>query len=198
MPPTRFALLIPVKPGTEAKSRLGFGPSDRVALREAFVRDTVAAAAACPLVEVYVVGDGSAVPSAAALPDEGNGDLNLALTRAADRVAGRDRGVAALLADLPCLTPDDLATALGSGQERFFVADAAGTGTTLLAAAPGAALRPEFGFGSAARHAASGAVAVTAPLPSLRVDVDTADDLARAIELGVGEHTRAALARLQG
>lgn len=192
----RFVLLVPVKPGADAKSRLAYDGPDRVALRKAFVEDTVAAASACPLVSVYLVGDGSAVPDVPVLPDEGAGDLNRALTRAARRATTPDTGVAVLLGDLPSLLPEDLAEALSCPAERFFVADASGTGTTLLAAAPGVALEPEFGLGSACRHATSGAVAVTGALASLRRDVDTAADLDAAVALGVGPATRAALAEL--
>ena len=62
--------------------------------------------------------------------------------------------------------------------------------------ASGAALEPRFGGGSAARHRASGAVPLDGAWPSLRRDVDTAADLAAALHLGVGAHTRAALARV--
>ncbi len=77
---------------------------------------------------------------------------------------------------------------------RAFVADAEGTGTTLLVAAPGVTLDPRFGGGSAARHAASGAAALDGEWPGLRRDVDTPADLAAALALGVGPATRAALA----
>lgn len=56
-------------------------------------------------------------------------------------------------------------------------------------ATPGVPLDPRFGAGSAAAHAASGARAVTAGVPTLRRDVDTPDDLAAAIALGVGPRT---------
>src|SRR5690349_16450440 len=68
-------------------------------------------------------------------------------------------------------------------------ADRAGTGTTLLLAAPGEPLDPRFGRGSAAAHAATGAVRVGAALRSLRCDVDTPHDLAVAAELGLGTFT---------
>lgn len=190
---TRFALLVPVKPGAEAKSRLQYDEQTRSVLREAFVRDTVAAAVACPLLDVYVVGDGSAVPGIPCLPDEGGGDLNRALARAAAQVSGPDTGVAVLLGDLPALQTGDLEDALECPAERFFVADAAGTGTTLLAAAPRVLLAPDFGVGSACRHATSGAVAVTGELASLRCDVDTTEDLEAAVRLGVGPATRRVL-----
>ncbi|WIY02679.1 2-phospho-L-lactate guanylyltransferase [Amycolatopsis mongoliensis] len=102
--------------------------------------------------------------------------------------------VGALQADLPALRAGDLADALAEAAgARAFVADRQGTGTTLLLSAPGAALDPHFGLGSARKHAASGAVALQRQLLSLRSDVDTPDDLAHVRGLGVGKHTAARL-----
>jgi 2-phospho-L-lactate guanylyltransferase len=73
---------------------------------------------------------------------------------------------------------------------RSFVVDLPGTGTTLLAAAPGVALDPRFGVGSALAHQASGAVPIElSGIDSVRRDVDTAADLAHAVQLGVGPAT---------
>jgi 2-phospho-L-lactate guanylyltransferase len=198
----RFTLLVPVKDGRGAKTRLGaVGAAARAELMEAFARDAITAARRTPLAEVYLVGDPDALDPFASeldvtvLPDEGGGDLNQALRNAAARVARPDRGTAVMLADLPCLRTEDLAHALARSG-RAFVADAAGTGTTLLIAPAGADLDPRFGPGSAQAHAAGGAVAVAGDLGSLRLDVDTTEDLDRAITFGVGPHTAAALARL--
>jgi 2-phospho-L-lactate guanylyltransferase len=126
--------------------------------------------------------------------------LNAALTEAAEYAAAHwpVDGVAAVVGDLPALQPADLAAALtaAAAHQRCFVPDAAGTGTTMLAALPGTQLRPAFGAGSAARHAAV-AVALDAA-PGLRCDVDTAADLQAAADLGVGPATAAALSRLAG
>lgn len=198
----RFSLLVPVKKGRGAKTRLGgVDASGRSELMAAFARDAITAARRTPLVEVYVVGDVSALQQLArdldvpVLPDEGDGDLNRALRRAAVRVARPGRGVAVMLGDLPCLRTDDLELALAH-EGRAYVADAAATGTTLLLTAPGAELDPRFGRDSARAHTESGARAIAGDLTSLRLDVDTNDDLDRAIMLGVGTHTAAALARL--
>ena len=79
---------------------------------------------------------------------------------------------------------------------RAFLADAAGIGTTLLAAAPGRELAPAFGGASRARHQASGARGTVAGgVDSVRQDVDTGDDLRAALALGVGPYTAAASAR---
>ncbi|QKV75537.1 2-phospho-L-lactate guanylyltransferase [Amycolatopsis sp. Hca4] len=127
-----------------------------------------------------------------------------------------DAVVGALQADLPALRAGDLTTALAEAEalaaaaaqsaaaapahnaaqnaaRRAFVADRQGTGTTLLLAAPGEPLDPRFGPASARLHAASGAIALSAPLPTLRSDVDTPDDLAHVRALGVGKHTAAFL-----
>jgi 2-phospho-L-lactate guanylyltransferase len=204
---TTCALLVPVKAWDRAKTRLvSDGTLPAVLARDlalAFAADAVAAAVRSPLVaRVYVVTDQPelALPDVTVLPDEGAGDLNAALRAAAVRIGAHhpDLGVAAMCADLPCLRTEDLTTALGSPDDgwgdRWFVADVAGTGTTLLGAAPGHELAPAFGAGSAARHRDSGARPLDAPLTSLRLDVDTADDLGRAVALGTGPRTAAVLA----
>ncbi len=70
------------------------------------------------------------------------------------------------------------------------MADTEGTGTTLLAVTSGD-LAPSFGPGSAAAHAASGAVALDGDWPGLRRDVDTPEHLTAARALGTGPRTRA-------
>ncbi|GAB1694002.1 NTP transferase domain-containing protein [Krasilnikovia sp. M28-CT-15] len=75
------------------------------------------------------------------------------------------------------------------GHERAFVADAAGTGTVLLAAPPGVPLGPRFGPGSAGEHAASGARLLAGDWPGLRRDVDTPADLRAVLALGAGAYT---------
>jgi 2-phospho-L-lactate guanylyltransferase len=195
-----FALLIPVKTLTLAKSRLEVRQADqRAPLMRAFALDAIMAASqARAVAQVYVVTDepGFEVGGAVRLPDEGDGDLNRALHHASLRVRLLDpsMAVAAMCADLPCLEPNDLDSGLAAGMTpRWFVADASGTGTTLLAAGPGVDLDPHFGPGSARRHEESGASPVRAELPSLRMDVDTETDLAAARQIGLGPHTTEAL-----
>ena len=98
----------------------------------------------------------------------------------------------ALCADLPALTSADLAGALSQllRRRRRFVADAAGSGTTMYAA-PLAGFEPRFGPGSRRAHLDAGAAEIDGALATLRQDVDDRDDLARARELGVGRHTAA-------
>jgi len=188
----------------------------------AMLRDTAAAVLACAEVaELVVVTDDPAAAGAAAglgarvvpdphgfpgfsAPSAGPGagnstdqGLNDAMRYGADTVAGLDRDRAVLAGDLPALADGELAAALvaaaGAPSARSFVADAAGTGTTLLAAPRGVALDPLFGAGSAAAHAGSGAAALSGDWPGLRQDVDTAADLRTVLALGPGPHTRALL-----
>ena len=202
----RFALLIPVKDGRSAKSRLGVGSDQqRARLMAAFAQDSISAAAACDQVSVHVVGDATNLVGlldgldVEVVPDEGAGDLNLALSRAAARVAAPEVGVAVMLADLPCLRSDDLAgvfeLAAASGR-RSFVPDAEGTGTTILIAPAGTDLDPRFGAGSARAHADSGADPIATDVASVRLDVDTTADLEVALQFGVGPATALATAGL--
>jgi 2-phospho-L-lactate guanylyltransferase len=107
--------------------------------------------------------------------------------------------VAALLGDLPALVPRELEEALdAAGQHAHsIVPDADGSGTVLRAAVgqPGH-FTPRFGPGSAARHAADGAIRLELDLPRLRTDVDDLVSLVRVLQLGVGPSTEAALDRL--
>jgi len=191
-----YALLVPVKDGGSAKTRLGVGEDgQRGRLMAAFARDSILAAQQCSAVEVFVVGDATGLSglvdelAVTLVPDEGDGDLNRALRRAGLRIERPDRGLAVMLADLPCLRTADLEAAFATVSRRSFVADADGTGTTLLVAPAGQDLDPRFGTGSAAAHRDSGAVEIGQELISLRRDVDTTADLEAALRYGVGVHT---------
>ncbi|MEV4478834.1 2-phospho-L-lactate guanylyltransferase [Micromonospora coxensis] len=205
MQPT-WTVVVPVKRLDAAKSRLRGAlpavPHEELAL--ALAADTVRAVMACPVVaEVLVVTDDPAVAATAgaagarAVPDRPDAGLNAAFRHGAE-VAGPG-WVAGLTADLPALRPAELAAALLAAATdtpgvRRFVADAPGSGTVLLAAPPGVALEPRFGVGSAAAHAAGGALPLHGDWPTLRRDVDTAADLAAAARLGLGPRSAALLA----
>ncbi|MHA6627524.1 2-phospho-L-lactate guanylyltransferase [Pseudonocardia sichuanensis] len=209
-------LVIPVKPLAKAKSRLrgaadgGIGePRAHARLAMALARDTIEAVRAAPSVRHLLVVSSDPVVAAElgvfgvdVLPDGPVPGLNPAYERGAGFLRARDPDavVGALQADLPALHPADLDDAVAAaialfaaGAARAFVADAEGTGTTFLLAAPGSALDPRFGVGSARRHEASGALPLAGDWPGLRRDVDTADDLRDATALGLGPHTSGAL-----
>ncbi|MBC8994510.1 2-phospho-L-lactate guanylyltransferase [Micromonospora chalcea] len=197
-----WTVVMPVKRLGAAKSRLRGAlpgvPHEELAL--ALAADTLRAARACPAVAgVLVVTDDARVRAAAdaagarVAADPGAG-LNAAFRHGA-AVAGPRAAVAGLTADLPALRPAELAAALRATQGvRGYVADAPGGGTVLLAAPAGVPLAPRFGPGSAAAHAASGALPLAGDWPSLRRDVDTPADLAAAAGLGLGPRTAALLA----
>jgi 2-phospho-L-lactate guanylyltransferase len=197
-----WTAVIPVKRLGVAKSRLrGAVPATRHAeLALAMVRDTVTAVLAGSRVAELVVVTDDPLASAAVtglgarvVPDEPAADLNAAMRFGADDVAGLSRFRAVLAGDLPALRPEQLDDALAGAGRRSFVADAAGTGTVLLAVPPGEPLNPRFGLGSAVAHAASGAVPLAGDWPGLRQDVDTPADLAAVLALGAGRHTCALL-----
>ncbi|MBB5116747.1 2-phospho-L-lactate guanylyltransferase [Streptomyces eurocidicus] len=207
-----WTLVVPLKPLALAKSRLAAatGRAPRPALALAFALDTVAAALACRAVGDVVVVTDDAVAGrrlgalgARILPEPpGAGGLNGALAHGARTVRERAprAAVATLNADLPALRPMELGRVLDSAAEfpRAFLADAAGIGTTLLAAAPGMELAPAFEGRSRSRHRASGAHEIElADVDSVRRDVDTAEDLRAALALGVGPRTSAAAGGLR-
>lgn len=207
----QWTVVVPLKALARAKSRLSDTAADglRPGLALAFAQDTVAAVLACAAVrDAAVVTDDRlaarelAVLGARIVADEPGDGLNAALTHAEAVVRQRGSGgaLAALNADLPALRPAELARVLDAAAAfpRAFLPDAAGTGTTLLAAAPGRALGPAFGPDSRVRHRASGAreLALDA-VDSARQDVDTGDDLRAALALGVGPRTAAVAARLR-
>ena len=178
--------------------------AEREQLALAFARDTVAACWHAPASTRSVVGDlGPARRrgprrTRVVLTEEParRGAERRAHARCGAAAGARPAaGVVALCADLPALRPAELADALhqAATHARAFVADDAGTGTTLLTAGPGQLLDPRFGAGSAAAHRLSGAVPIAGSLPSVRRDVDSPEDLDAAVVLGVGAWTSAAL-----
>lgn len=194
-------LLLPVKPLASGKSRLSeVAPEVRRRLAQAFALDTlrVIRAVAAPGRVIVLTTDDDFADNVQSLgvetrPDPVPGDLNGTLGAVA-RGFEAWQFVVALCADLPALRTDDLTVALASAprESACFVRDARGSGTTTYAA-PAHLFDPHFGVGSAAAHLAAGAVEVGAELLSLRADVDDAADLERAVSLGVGTHTAAAL-----
>ena len=193
----RWAIVVPVKRLDDAKTRLRVDPDVRIELALAIAADTVRAALACPVaaVVIAVTDDARAAPVLGALgaivvPDRPDAGLNPALVHGASvPEVPSDAGVAAVAADLPALRPDELAHVLTATAQHgvVVVADAAGVGTTLLAAAEVPRFLPMFGSESRARHIAAGAVDLSdAAGPSLRCDVDTLADLATAHLLGLG------------
>lgn len=199
-----WSVVIPVKRLPDAKSRLAPLPAaDRAALALAFASDTVVAATASPLVAAVFVVTGDArvarrlgALGARILPDDAPDGLNGAVESGRARALAEDprHRVAALTSDLPGLRTGDLTDALSAAPDgRAFVADAPGSGTTLLLSDAQGTLCARFGVDSRYAHEASGALLLAGAGRSLRRDVDTMEDLEDAMTLGVGAHTAAAL-----
>jgi 2-phospho-L-lactate guanylyltransferase len=197
-------LIIAVKRLSAAKTRLAsaFAPDVREGVVLAMLEDTISAASSVLTVRAITVVTPDPVAAEAVrqlgarvLIDptpEGHPDpLNNAIlvTEAAIRAETPNIGV--LQGDLPALQPRELADAIAQARrnKRSFVSDRHGTGTSALFAF-GVPIEPLFGFDSARRHKDSGAIELTGRWPGLRCDIDTPDDLATALGLGVGAVTK--------
>jgi 2-phospho-L-lactate/phosphoenolpyruvate guanylyltransferase len=212
-----WTLILPLKGGPAAKSRLGGGPG----LARAIALDCLESVLACPDVgQVLVVtaDAGTAADAAAAgatsvterCPGAG------LVAAVVDGLAAADAGrpAAVLLGDLPALRPVDVSVGLRAaggvldrlpGAAMAAIADADDSGTVLLAGRRPGDLRPAFGRASFAEHRRRGAAPVDlAAAPAvprgwdpgrLVRDVDTPADLRVALALGVGPRTAAALAQ---
>lgn len=190
----RWTVIVPLKALPQAKSRLAAASANaeaHAALVEAMREDTLRAARSTTAAARVVVVADRAGQAGAELVQSRPG-LNAGLVEAARHASERwpEDGIAVLVGDLPALRPAELDAALADAahHSRGYVPDGPGTGTTLLTALPGVALRPEFGIDSAVRHARD-AVALPAG-PGLRADVDTPEDLAVAARIGFGPATR--------
>lgn len=220
MLPGRWILVVPVKDARRGKTRLAdvLEPAARAALVRAMALDTVEAVLGAQRVArvLVVTADPEVAAAAPALPrvrvlpepapraDDAPGgwaSLDRAVRAGFDaaRAEAPTAHVGVLLGDLPGLDPAELDAALAAAEQhpRAVLPDAEGTGTTLLTAGPGEQLRPAFGGGSAAAHAALGHVRLDLPETStLRHDVDVPADLTALLDRGVGGRTGALLRRL--
>ncbi len=131
--PAGWTVVLPVKGGPDAKSRLGH-PA-RGALAAAVALDTVAAAIGARLVRrVLVVTSDPAVAAAhralgaEVVPDPGQGLAGALVAGAAAAADGRSSPCALLLADLPALRPADLDAALAACGRELAGGQAAGPG----------------------------------------------------------------------
>lgn len=207
-----WTVVIPVKALPHAKTRLAADVATPADLALAFLRDTLTAVQATASVERAVVVTADPVVAALAgqagamiVDDSAHPGINPAAQHGADHRAPGS-GIAVIVSDLPCLTPDALTAALDAadGHPRAFLADLDGTGTTMWFAAPEAPVEPRFGVQSRSAHAEAGDVDLVAAHPALadallpaRLDIDTVAALDRAIIVGVGSATAEALHALR-
>lgn len=203
----RWWVVVPMKASDGAKSRLRVPEPWRARLARAFIADTVRALLASPLVGgVLIVADPGADPdhlralgASVLASDQTPAGLNPAVRAGLSALAASHPGapLAVVLGDLPAIRPRSVTAVLErAAPGPFFVADADGSGTTVLADRGGVP-QPRFGRGSAAAHRGAGAAEISALAPpDARRDVDTAADLASAVRLGVGIATAEVLAAM--
>lgn len=198
--------ILPIKPFDDAKERLATGltPPERQLLAEAMVRDVIAALARSRELDgVVVVSAEPALREIAAgvadavIADERTGHSDAASAGAAWAVEHGFERVVMLPGDCPLLDAEELdELILRTRDDRInfaVVPDRAGTGTNALVVAPPDAVSPSFGPDSRKRHLALGMSAgvrtAEHEVPSLALDLDTADDLvALAERLAAGDH----------
>ncbi|CAD5994652.1 2-phospho-L-lactate guanylyltransferase [Agreia sp. COWG] len=209
-PDGEWVVVMPVKGTSGSKSRLlgGLADSDldegqRAELALALALDAVdAARASLSVVRVVVVTSDEVSERFEALGalvrrDPGTG-LNAAFTRGirAAMELNPGRPVAAMMTDLAAVRPRDVTAALDLAAQHALgmLTDKDGTGTTFISALSPRDLTPRFGLGSARRHREAGHVELDlARGDRMRHDIDTADDLTAARELGLGPRARAVL-----
>lgn len=202
-----WTVILPVKPFSLGKSRLApDAAAHRAALARCFYLDTLHAVLSTTQVSrvIVVTGDADAAAlasggQATVVRDDPGRGLNQAVAQgvAHARSLDADCAVAVVTADLPCLRAAELSRVLSAahGHRRAFLADHTGWGTTVLTAGRGQELRPAFEGRSRGRHLRDGAVELRLrDVFSVRLDVDTVEDLRTAAALGVGPRTARLLA----
>jgi 2-phospho-L-lactate guanylyltransferase len=216
----RTIAILPVKRFAAAKARLGdeLSGGTRRALTEAMVTDVLMALRRTAAIdEVLIVTSEPAAEAigrgygANVLPD------NLEEGQSAATLIGIEHALQAgatrvllVPGDTPALDPAELGELLARpqiGRSVTLVPDRHGTGTNALLLTPPDVIEPAFGPGSRERHelaaTAAGVACEVEEIPTLAIDVDTADDLAAlrtalAARRGGAAHTRGMLSRLAG
>jgi 2-phospho-L-lactate guanylyltransferase len=206
---SRAAVLVPVKPLSEAKSRLApaLAIEDRQALVRAMLADLLAAVRAAHAGPLLVISPDDAYDGLIAragarrLADEGRG-YRAAVERGLASTEVRRAGAALVIpADQPRAQPHDVARALAALDEAEVVlVAAADEGTGALGLSPPDAIAPAFGERSAAAHRRlayeGGRRLVELDCPSLAHDVDRLEELLDPLPPPPGPATARLLERL--
>ncbi|MBJ7470028.1 MAG: 2-phospho-L-lactate guanylyltransferase [Solirubrobacteraceae bacterium] len=209
--------IVPVKTLDAAKSRLmeALDAADRQRLVLAMLADVLMNLRRCTAVQrvVVVTDDREARHRAVAegadvVADEDSGSHSAAALRGIAAAAHPHDRVLLAPGDCPLVTVEDLDALLTTPQPAVVVVpDRHGTGTNALLLDPPDAIEPSFGAGSLQRHldvaSALGVAARARVVPSLALDIDTADDLATlrarfASLRGGAPATRGVVAGLRG
>jgi 2-phospho-L-lactate guanylyltransferase len=197
--------ILPIKPFDDAKERLatGLDAGQRKLMAEAMARDVVAALARCAKLDGLVVI--SAEPKAkeiaadadVILPDAREGHSAAATLGVRWAIENGFERVVMVPGDCPLLDSDELDELLENCADQrldfVVVPDRMGTGTNALVIKPPDAITPAFGPGSRERHLALGLAAgkrtAAIEVPTLALDLDTAEDLLELAErVAEGDH----------
>jgi 2-phospho-L-lactate guanylyltransferase len=205
----RVTAILPVKRFERAKQRLkdALGAGSRSALVSAMFSDVLSALQRCSALDAVLVVSGEPAvrdlvvePGAVLIADTAEqGQSHAAHTGLARAAAlGYDRALL-VPGDCPLIDPSELQGLIErSAAERHdvvIVPDRHEEGTNALLLDPSGPFTPQFGPGSLSRHrdqaSRRGMRCSVEPLPSLALDVDTAEDLAALIETLRHSHGRA-------
>jgi 2-phospho-L-lactate guanylyltransferase len=206
MLPTMRLLAVPVKSLDRAKSRLSsvLSPAERAALSLVMFEDVLDACLAQGEWKTWVVSHDEAVLKVGArrgarpLVEKGTSLLE-AVRQAEDEMAARSDTsdeLAVVLADLPLVTAEALASALALGAGVVAAPAASDGGTNLLLRRPPSIIPARFGRSSFAKHRWA-ARRARVPfdeirLPELAFDLDRPEDLGRVLNEGGSRRTRSA------
>ncbi len=186
--------IIPVKPLNRSKTRLSsaLSPEERQALSESMFRRVLTAVKAAPQITgtLVISRDPRALAIARELgahtvQESGNPELNDALMRATQVIAGWRAGALLILpADLPMVTTHDIATMVARGRNSntiVIATDRHQDGTNALLVRPPGLIDYAYGIGSFARHVElaleAGARVEVVESSTLALDIDVPADL---------------------
>jgi 2-phospho-L-lactate/phosphoenolpyruvate guanylyltransferase len=201
--------ILPVKRFERAKQRLkdALGAGSRGALVSAMLSDVLSALQRCTALDSVLVVSGEpavrdliAEPQVVLIDDTSEkGQSHAAHTGLARAAAlGYERALL-VPGDCPLIDPSELEGLIersaAEGHDVVIVPDRHEEGTNGLLLDPSGPFTPQFGPGSLDRHrdqaSRRGLRCAVAPLPSLALDVDTAEDLAALAETLKHSHGRA-------
>ncbi len=208
MLPAMQVLAVPVKSLDRAKNRLSsvLSPGERAALSLVMFEDVLDACLAQSEWDTWVVSHDEAVLEVGARKGarpivETGTSLLESVRQVEGQMTPRSHSaneLGVVLADLPLVTAEALASALALGGRVGVVAAPAASdgGTNLLLRRPPSIIPARFGSSSFAKHRWAARRVRTGfeeiRRPELAFDLDRPEDLARVLADGVGHRTRAA------
>lgn len=183
---------IPIKPFGVAKQRLSkrLDAATRSRVGKAIAERTAAAATDAGALVAIVTGDAGVKRWAQGNgyliivePDAPNSGLDGAAEAAVFEATRRQRPWAVIHADLPLVTPTALHAVFAAAEQGTVLVPSYNGGTNIIAGR-GASFRFAYGKASFHRHLAMNTGARVLTNPQLALDLDTTDDLDRALGSG--------------